>query len=161
MKRRNWTLFQQRDTGTIRARSIKPARVDGDTSYVTVTPLLPGELTVGIGARFEGAVASQTVQLRVTLPGTAPLQFKANNTTPKLVLILSDDTNAATLRPEAVYPAPVGQVFLSPDAVRCRVEDRAGAPTVYMAPDGRLHGLKPGQARRHMPPSARRVIDCT
>lgn len=139
------TLFQQSDAATIRTKSVKPARVDGDTSYVTVTPLLPGEVTIGIGARFDGAVASQTVQLRVALPQTAPLQFKAN-TTPALVLILSDDTNAATLRPVAVYPAPVGQVFLSPDAVRCRVQGHGSAPTVYSAPDGRLHGLRPGQA---------------
>jgi hypothetical protein len=139
------TLFQQSDAATIRTKSVKLARVEGDTSYVTVTPLLPGEVTIGIGARFDGAVASQTVQLRVALPKTAPLQFKAN-TTPALVLILSDDTNAATLRPVAVYPAPVGRVFLSPDAMRCRVLDRAGAPTVYIAPDGRLHGLRPGQA---------------
>ncbi len=141
----NLTLFQQSDAGTIRAKPVKPARVDGDTSYVMVTPLLPGEVTIGVGARFNGAVASQAVQLHVALPKTAPLQFKAN-TTPDLVLILSDDTNAATLRPEAVYPAPVGRVFLSPDAVRCRVQDHAGAPTVYIAPDGRLHGLRPGQA---------------
>jgi pimeloyl-ACP methyl ester carboxylesterase len=139
------TLFQHSDAGTIRTKPIKPARVDGDTSYVTVTPLLPGEVTVGIGARFDGAAASQAVQLRVALPKAAPLQFKAN-TTPDLALILSDGTNAATLRPVAVYPAPVGRVFLSPDAVRCRAQDRIGASAVYIAPDGRLHGLKPGQA---------------
>jgi hypothetical protein len=137
------TLFQQSDTGTIRTKSIKPSRVEGDTAYVTVTPMLPGDVTIGIGARFDGAVASQTVQLRVALPKTAPLQFKAN-ATPRLVLILSDDTNVATLRPVAVYPAPVGQVFLSPGAMRCRVQD--GASTLYIAPDGRLHGLQPGQA---------------
>jgi pimeloyl-ACP methyl ester carboxylesterase len=139
------TLFQQSDAGHIETSPVKPARVEGDTSYVTVTPLFPGEVTLGIGAHFDGAAASRTVQLRVALPKSAPIQFKAN-VTPTLVLILSDDTKAAMLRPVATYHPPVGQVFLSPDVVQCRALNDSGVPAIYISPDNEIHGLRPGQA---------------
>lgn len=139
------TLFQQSESGTTRTRSLDPTRVDGDTFYVKVTPLFPGEVTFGIGAKFDGAVASQAVQLYVALPRKPPVQFKAN-VTPELVLVLNDETRTATMRPVAIYPDPVGQAFLNPDQVKCRITSRIAGSPIFIGADARIYGVRAGQA---------------
>jgi len=138
-------VFQKGNFGATKTAAVKHVRVAGDTAYATVTPMFPGTVTFGIGARFDGAVALQKVQLNVRVPATPPLAFQAN-TLPRLVLVLGDNTRVVTPRPVATYAAPVGQVYLSSDLVRYRVVQSTGAPVVRISPDGAIEALHPGTA---------------
>ncbi len=140
------SVFQEGEMGSTRVIAVSRVENDGNTTRFQVTPVYPGLVTFGVGAKFENTAALQKVQIRVDLPSNAPLEFKAN-TSRELVLTLSDDTRAATLRPYAIYPAPVGRVFLNSDSVKCDVPRIHGISPIYVAPDGMLHGLKQGGAR--------------
>jgi pimeloyl-ACP methyl ester carboxylesterase len=139
------TVFQQSDQGSTQPATVKPKRLEGDTAFVEVVPVLPGLTTFAIKARFGDAVAMQKVQLPVMLPKEPPLEFAAN-AEPRLVLILNDATRVATPRPLATYAAPVGEVALTSDSVRYRILPGADAPVVRLTTDGRLVGLRAGSA---------------
>ena len=139
------TVFQQNDQGSTPPAMVKRVRVEGDTAFVEITPVLPGLTVFGIKARFGDSIAMQKVELPVVLPKAPPLEFRPN-AQPRLVLVLNDATRIATPRPLATYAAPVGQVALE---FGFRALSRTSGPRRARGspdPDGRLVGLRAGRA---------------
>src|SRR6202042_128516 len=78
------------------------------------TPKLLGPLMLGIRAEFaDGGVSVQTVRTYVAPPKFPPaLSFKANDL-PTLVLTMDGVAHAAMAHPIAIYPTPVGRIYLN------------------------------------------------
>ncbi len=139
-------IYQQGEQGRTRPEVVAISRVEKNMLYAQIVPRLPGPLTLGIRADFDdGATSIRSVDLYVAPPKSPPLSFKANDL-PVLVLTLNGVTQVAMPHPMAVYPAPVGRVYLNSRFVTYRRVSGRGKPVVSVQPDGLMRALTPGEA---------------
>ena len=114
--------------------------------YAEITPKLLGPVTLGIRADFsDGATSVRTLDFDVVPPKSPPLSFAANDL-PELVLTLNGVTRVAMPHPAAVYPAPVGRVYLDARFVTYRLVPGKGKPVIAVQPSGLMQALAPGEA---------------
>lgn len=138
--------FQRSKMGQSRPEPLKPARIEGDTAFVQIIPRFLGADTVEIVASFDNhSVALQRVAIQIAPPKSPPLLFRAN-ILPDLVLVLNDDTRMSIPRPFAIYPEPVGRLFLNSSLVKYRVVSQPGLPVVYVDPAGVINAVREGDA---------------
>jgi pimeloyl-ACP methyl ester carboxylesterase len=139
-------IYQQGETGRTRPETVAVTRTEPNMLYAEITPRVPGPVTVGIRADFrDGGTSLRTVDLYVAPPKSPPLAFKANDL-PVLVLTLNGVTRTVTSHPLAIYPAPVGRVYLNARFVTYRLAHEKGKSIIAVQPDGTITALAPGEA---------------
>jgi len=139
-------IYQQGEQGRTRPEAVAITRTANNMVYAEITPRLLGPVTLGIRADFsDGAMSVRTVDLDVVPPKAPPLSFAANDL-PELVLTLNGVTRVAMPHPLAVYPAPVGRLYLNARFVTYRLVAGQGKPVIALQPSGLMRGLAPGEA---------------
>jgi hypothetical protein len=100
----------------------------------------------GVRAAFsDGGVSVRQMTANVVPPATQPLVFKAN-ALPVLVMTMNASSDVAMAHPFAVYPAPVGRVYLNSSFVIWLLAPQKGSQVVTLQRDGLLRAVAPGTA---------------
>ncbi len=140
------SVFQRGEGGRTRLEPVTVTRADNDIVYARVTPKLLGPLTIGVRASFaDGGVSVREIDTYVVPPKTSPLEFKANPL-PELVMTLNASSRIAMAHPFAVYPPPVGRIYLNSTFVNWRLLPQKGRPVVTLERNGLLRAVAPGEA---------------
>jgi len=139
-------IYQQGEQGRTHPETVPVTRIENNMVYAQITPRLLGPLTMGIRADFrDGGTSIRTVDFYVAPPKSPPLSFKANDL-PVMVLTLNRVTREAMPHPLAVYPEPVGRVYLNSRFVTYGLVPEQGRQVVAVQPDGLMRALAPGEA---------------
>jgi pimeloyl-ACP methyl ester carboxylesterase len=138
-------IYQEGEQGRTRPETVAITRVENNMVYAQITPRLLGPVTLGIRTDFtDGAMSVRTLDFDVVPPKAPPLSFAANDL-PELVLTLNGVTRVAMPHPLAVYPAPVGRVYLNARFVTYRLVAGQGKPVIALQPSGLMRALAPGE----------------
>jgi hypothetical protein len=139
-------IYQQGEQGRTRPEMVAITRMANNMVTAEITPRLLGPVTLGIRADFsDGVMSVRTVDLDVVPPKALPLSFAANDL-PELVLTLNGVTRVVMPHPQAIYPAPVGRVYLNARFVTYRLVPGQGKPVIAVQPSGLMRALAPGEA---------------
>jgi triacylglycerol esterase/lipase EstA (alpha/beta hydrolase family) len=140
------SVYEQGEQGRTRLEPVAATRTVGNTIYALVTPKLLGPVRLSVGAAFDdGGVSGHAVNLFVTPPKAPPVSFQANEL-PTLVVNLDSDNTTIMPHPQALYPNPVGEVFLNSRFVTYRLVPEAGQAVIRVDRSGIIHALAPGKA---------------
>ncbi|PZR81138.1 MAG: hypothetical protein DLM68_18355 [Hyphomicrobiales bacterium] len=134
-------------TGSSREVPVAISHVDGHTVHLSVTPEFFGNTEFQVAAAYrDGGVAFKDFTTTVNLPSQPPTQFHADEFSDTGIRIVLDDNSSVRLHPWAIYANVPGHVYLDTRYVSYSIAPAAGPPAVSLAPNGVIHGLRPGTA---------------
>ncbi|MGD0191846.1 MAG: hypothetical protein ABSD74_13990, partial [Rhizomicrobium sp.] len=140
------SVYQRGAQGRVRPEPVTVSRSDNDNVTVRVTPKVLGPVVFGVRAAFsDGGVSVKQVAANVVPSAMPPLAFKAN-ILPVLVMTMNASSDIAMAHPFAVYPGPVGKIYLNAAFVTWRLVPQNGNPAVTLDRDGLLRAISPGTA---------------